>query len=221
MTGEPQDSDTVKGEKRNFDTVAASWDTNPVRVKLAHDVVRAIRETIPLRPDMDVLDFGCGTGLLSLGLLPMVHTITGVDSSQGMLDVLEGKIREQQFSTMKICRADPEHGDPLPGQFDLVVSSMTFHHIQRIEPLLDSLFAAIRPGGRIAIADLDCDNGKFHDSPEGVFHNGFDRCIMKNRFERAGFVALRNRTAAIVRKPASDGEMRTFTVFLMTGQKPG
>jgi hypothetical protein len=41
---------------RNFDSVAASWDANPVRVNLAHDVVRAIRETIPLRPEMDVLD---------------------------------------------------------------------------------------------------------------------------------------------------------------------
>ena len=81
MTGEERDFQAINGEKRNFDSVAASWDANPVRVKLAHDVVRAIRETIPLRPDMDVLDFGCGTGLLSLGLLPMVHTITGVDSS--------------------------------------------------------------------------------------------------------------------------------------------
>jgi len=210
----------MTGEQRDFDAVAASWDANPVRVKLAHDVVRAISETIPLRPDMDVLDFGCGTGLLSLGLLPMVHTITGVDSSQGMLDVLEGKIREQRFSTMKTCRADPEHGDPLPGQFDLVVSTMTFHHIKMVGPLLDALFAAIRPGGRVAIADLDCDNGKFHDSSEGVFHNGFDRCVMRKMFEAAGFVLVRNRTAAIVRKPAADGEIMTFTVFLMTGQKP-
>jgi len=56
-SGEQRSFETVNGKKRDFDTVAATWDANPVRVKLAHDVVRAIHETIPLLPDMDVLDF--------------------------------------------------------------------------------------------------------------------------------------------------------------------
>lgn len=220
MTGEQHDSDAAKGEKQRFDSVAATWDANPVRVKLAHDVVQAIRGTIPLTPDTDVLDFGCGTGLLSLGLLPMVRSITGIDSSQGMLDVLNEKIRGQGFRNMKTICADLAQGDPLPGQYDLVVSSMAFHHIQQTEPLLKALYSALRPGGWIAIADLDSDDGKFHESTEGVFHNGFDRSVLKNGFERAGFVGMWNRTAAMVRKPAHDGELRTFTVFLMTGQKP-
>jgi hypothetical protein len=38
-------------------------------------------------------------------------------------------------------------------------------------------------------------------------------------FETAGFGSVRNRTAAMVSKPSPTGEMRTFTVFLMTGKK--
>lgn len=221
--GETHDFDSVNavnGEKRNFDTVAATWDTNPVRVKLAHDIVRAIRATIPLTPDMDVLDFGCGTGLLGLGILPTVRSITGVDSSQGMIDVLNEKIREQGFHTMRTVRADLEEGDILPGQYNLVASSMAFHHIRQIELLLQALYGALRPGGTIAIADLDCDEGRFHESPDGVFHNGFDRSVLKSCFERAGFTGVRNRTAALVRKPGRTGELQTFSVFLMTGRKP-
>ncbi|MDD4138360.1 MAG: methyltransferase domain-containing protein, partial [Methanoregula sp.] len=75
----------MTGEKRDFDSAASTWDEDPGRVKMAHDVARAIRETVTLRPDMDVLDFGCGTGLLALNLQPHIRTITGVDSSQGML----------------------------------------------------------------------------------------------------------------------------------------
>lgn len=214
------DFDASNGKRRNFDSVAATWDTNPIRVKLAHDIVRSIRATIPLTPETDVLDFGCGTGLLSLGLLPVVQTVTGVDSSQGMLDVLDAKIRKQGFTTLKICRADPEHGEPLPGQYDLVVSSMAFHHIRDTGSLLEALYAVLKVGGMIAIADLDAENGLFHESPEGVFHNGFDRSVLRGRFERAGFTGVRNRTVAMVQKPDRNGEMRTFSVFLMTGHKP-
>lgn len=53
----------MTGQKRDFDNAAATWDENPARVKLAHDVARAIRHTMQLTPDMDVLDFGGGTGL--------------------------------------------------------------------------------------------------------------------------------------------------------------
>ena len=48
----------MTGDKRDFNTVAKTWDENPGRVKLAADVGRGITDTIPLTPGMDVLDFG-------------------------------------------------------------------------------------------------------------------------------------------------------------------
>jgi ubiquinone/menaquinone biosynthesis C-methylase UbiE len=220
---EKRDFDTAKalnGEKRDFDTAAATWDNNPTRVKLAGDVARAIRETVPLKPGMVVLDFGCGTGLLTLQIRPQVGAITGMDSSEGMLAALDGKVRSQGLERVSTCLMDPERDGMPAGQYDLVVSSMTFHHIPDIREMLTKLAGVIRPGGYIAIADLDKDDGKFHESPEGVFHNGFDRSIMKKHFEAAGFAGVRNRTAAIVRKASPSGGTNTFTVFLMTGRKP-
>ena len=73
--------------------------------------------------------------------------------------------------------------------------------------------------GWIAIADFNSDEGKFHDSNKGVFHCGFDRHMMIKLFKAAGFVSVRNRTAAIMQKPGPDGTVRTFTIFLMTGEK--
>ncbi len=110
-------------------------------------------------------------------------------------------------------------GTNFPGPFDLAASSMTFHHIEDTDLLLNRIAGILKPGGKIAIADLDSDEGKFHDSNEGVFHFGFDRHMMKKSFEAAGFVSVRNRTAAIMQKTGADGVVRTFTVFLMTGEK--
>ena len=172
----------MSGEKRDFDSAAATWDENPGRVKMAHDVARAVIETIQPGPAMDVLDFGCGTGLLTLALQPHVRTITAVDSSQGMLDVLDTKIRAQKIANVRTRRVDLEKGDTLTGQFDLVVSSMTFHHIRDTGMLLDRMAEILKPAGRIAIADLDSDEGKFHDTNDGVFHYGFDRHMMMKSF---------------------------------------
>jgi ubiquinone/menaquinone biosynthesis C-methylase UbiE len=205
--------------ERNFDKEAALWDNDPARVKIAHDIARAIKETVPLRPDMDVLDFGCGTGLLTLQLQPLVRSVTGIDSSQGMLDVLSAKIQAQGHKNVNVCLADLSRGDVLHGRYDLVVSSMTFHHLRDISAVLGQFAGVIRESGFLAVADLDCDNGKFHDSNEGVFHFGFDRYIMMKHFEAAGFISIRNRTAAMIEKPTPTGEKNVFSVFLMTGRK--
>ena len=55
--------------RARFDRVAGEWDANPARVALARAVTEAIRASVPLRPDMAVMDFGAGTGLVTLGLL--------------------------------------------------------------------------------------------------------------------------------------------------------
>jgi len=200
---------------RDFNAAAATWDEEPGRVRMADSVARAIRETIRLSPEMDVLDFGCGTGLLTLRLQPFVRTITGIDTAPGMLAVLEKKVRDQDLSNVRAQLVDVEHGEVPAGKFDSVVSSMTFHHIRDVGPVIGRLAALIRPGGCLAVADLDSDEGKFHDSNAGVFHFGFDRCAMMKQFEAAGLCSIRNRTAAIVTRPSG-----TFTVFLMTGEKP-
>lgn len=213
------DDNPVNRETNTFDQKAATWDDKPRRAKLARDIARAIRDTVRITSEMDVLDFGCGTGLLSLEFQPLVRSVTGIDSSPGMLAVLEEKVRSQHLTNVTTRCIDLEHGDRFEGQYDLVMSSMTFHHVRDVHRVLEILLHVLKPGGTLAIADLDCDNGKFHDTPEGVFHNGFDRCIMKTHLEAAGLTSVRNRTAAIVQKESPSGEIRAFTVFLMTGRK--
>ena len=206
-------------ERRDFDKEAATWDEIPARVKLANDIAAAISDEILLTSNMDVLDFGCGTGLLTLQLQPVVHSITGVDSSRGMIDVLKAKIDKQNLPNIKTQYLDTEKGDILKGTYHLIVSGMTLHHVKEIRPLLNQFYRILKPSGYLCIADLDLDDGQFHDNNNGVFHFGFDRALLRKDFMEAGFDDIRDRTAAEVMKPGSDGGVRTFTVFLMTGRK--
>lgn len=209
----------MKNERRDFDKEAVSWDEEPGRVKLANDIAAAISGEIILTSDMDVLDFGCGTGLVTLRLQPLVHSITGADSSQGMLGVLRAKIESQGLTNVRTQYLDLEKSDILEGNYHLIVSSMTLHHIREIRPLLDQFHKISAPRGYLCIADLDPDDGRFHENNDGIFHFGFERAALRGAFMEAGFGNVRDRTAAEIFKPVPGGN-HPFSVFLMTGRKP-
>jgi 2-polyprenyl-3-methyl-5-hydroxy-6-metoxy-1,4-benzoquinol methylase len=208
--------DTVR---KDFDAEAAVWDEDPGRVKVAADIAQAVIAQAHLTSDMDVLDFGCGTGLISLALQPFVRSVTGMDSSRGMLDVFQNKIAATHIGNVKGVLLDPERAGVLKGHYHLVVCSMTLHHIQAVEPLLRQFYQVLNPAGLVCIADLDSDGGRFHSSSEGVFHAGFSRGDMQRRLLTAGFHDIHVMQASQIEKPVGDNRTEVFTVFLMTGRK--
>jgi tRNA (cmo5U34)-methyltransferase len=202
-------------ESNRFDQAAATWDELPRRVELARGVADEIVRRIVLTPDLDLLDFGCGTGLLTLALAPLVRTATGFDTSAGMLEVLAGKAQAQGRGNVRTVLLDAG-SDALPAlRFHAVVSSMTLHHVADLPPLLRRFHELLLPGGRIALADLDREDGSFHqDNPADVHHLGFDRAELMALLAAAGFRELAATTAFVTRKLGRD-----YPVFLVTGQR--
>ena len=208
----------MKDEMRDFNKEAATWD-EPRRERMNRDIASAIQSEIPLRKNINVLDFGCGTGLLTMCLQPQVASVTCLDSSRGMLDILEKKISALERCNVKTLHLDLADGGRLEGRYDLITSSMALHHVRNIQPILDQFYAATANGGHLCIADLDLENGLFHaENHTGVFHDGFDRTELHEAFGRAGYVDVHDRTATTILKPVPDGA-REFTIFLMTGRK--
>jgi len=209
----------MNSEKRDFNKDAATWDENPGRVKMAESVFQSLNNNFKFLKNMDVMDFGCGTGLLSVQILPFVNSVTCVDSSTGMLAVLNSKISALKLSGIYTQKVDIDNGGTLTGKYDVVISSMTMHHIKNPAPLFKQFQEILKPGGFLCIADLDPDNGKFHDDNTGVFHEGFDRDRMKSLLENAGFGKIIDFTAAEISKPDEIGKMNNFSVFLIIGKK--
>jgi tRNA (cmo5U34)-methyltransferase len=202
-------------DSNRFDEAATTWDEQPRRVTLALAVADEIARQVRLSRDMDVLDFGCGTGLLTLALQPLVRSVTGADTSPGMLDVLREKVRSQGFTSVETILLDAGAPLSVTARFHLIVSSMALHHVANLAPLFERFYEQLHPGGRIALADLDREDGSFHDDPREVHHRGFERSELQAALAEAGFVGLGAATAIVTRK-----ENREYPVFLITGQKP-
>lgn len=203
----------------NFDAKAGSWDADAGRVRQAADVAAAIIRDVAPTKEMDALDFGCGSGLVTLNIQPLVRQITGVDSSRGMLEVLRSKVVSRGMTNVSTLLADVERGESMDGMYHLIVSSMAVHHVTDVPALITRLAGMLHAGGKLAIADLDTEDGSFHDDNTGVRHFGFPRETLKRIFEGAGLRDVHDTTAATVEKQREGQGTRQYTVFLITGTK--
>ncbi len=198
----------AQGSANRFDNAAKEWDHKPTRLILAENVAKAITTHLPLSPSMELLDFGAGTGLVSLEILPRVHSITAVDTSSKMLEVLDSK--EAEGITTRCMDLLTEE---IEQRFDAVISSMVMHHVPDTRRLFERIHTLLKEGGRIAFADLYKEDGSFHDDNTGVHHFGFEPEALHILLEAAGFTDIAFHTAHVFKKE------REYPVFLMTAQK--
>ncbi len=196
----------------HFAHKSKSWDMNSKRVKNAKGIAELIVKNIKLDKSMELMDFGAGTGLLSYFVAPFVKKIVAVDNSPSMLVEFENKCDEFSCETEAIEKDLSR--DTLEMKFDGIISSMTIHHLEDTVALLSKLYAMLNDGGFVAIADLDSEDGSFHSDNTGVFHYGFDRHLLTEYAQKAGFKDVTFSLASTINKPHAD-----FTVFLMTAVK--
>jgi len=202
-----------------FDLHAAEWDANPDRAGRSRAVAGALFARLPLSRNMTVMDFAAGTGMLTLLLQPHVGRITAVDGSQGMLEVLTKKLESAHIESVETLLWNIEERELPPAKYDLIVSTMTMHHVRDVQNALRQFYRDLNSGGSLAVADLDRENGDYHADNEGVEHFGFDREKLKTLFAETGFVEIEDQTVYVVRKQTGHGAEKAFPVFLITTRK--
>ncbi|ACF14657.1 Methyltransferase type 11 [Chloroherpeton thalassium ATCC 35110] len=177
--------------ENKFDRSAKDWDNNPVRVKIAEKAIQELRHRVSPAPDIQVLDYGTGTGLMLLGIQPYAAHVTGMDSSLGMLDVLRGKIKAAEITNVDVLHHNIETEELPKEAFHLVLSNMTLHHIADTEMFLRKVYHALKSGGSCCITDLETEDGSFHHEPDNsIKHLGFDKNELAKHFEATGFEVL-------------------------------
>jgi 2-polyprenyl-3-methyl-5-hydroxy-6-metoxy-1,4-benzoquinol methylase len=120
------------------------------------------------------------------------------------------KKRDSLGCELEIIEMDLTKSD-LGRKFDGIISSMTLHHVDDLKTMFDKLYSMLKPGGFIALADLETEDGSFHSEDTGVFHFGFSRKELMNLATEAGFSQAEVNPASTVHKPYGD-----YPVLLLT-----
>jgi 2-polyprenyl-3-methyl-5-hydroxy-6-metoxy-1,4-benzoquinol methylase len=204
--------------ENRFDNAATDWDKESRRIELSNAISSRIA-LLPLNDSMRAMEYGCGTGLVGLNLAQRLASLVAADSSSGMLEIIKTKIVEQGIKNVFPRHLDLHHDD-CEQDFNLIFSAMTLHHLTDVDGILAKLFQCLKPGGILVLADLDEEDGSFHqDNPEGVMHHGFNREKLAGYLERLGLSSIQVSTVHTILKKNSQGGERAYPVFLMTAIK--
>lgn len=205
--------------ENKFDDSAKGWDADSGRVNTAKNVANAIIKRIDPNKNMHALDYGCGTGLVTLELQPFVRHITAIDTSQGMLDALHKKLSGNQIKNVDTYFIQSEN-DTLPTiPYDLIFSSMTLHHVKDHILLLNKFYKMLKKTGKLAIADLVKESGDFHSDNSHVHHHGFEKDAFIELIKSIGFGKIQFDIVHQIDKEISSGSFKSFPVFLLTAEK--
>jgi len=112
-------------------------------------------EKLELRPGDHVLDVACGTGLSFPLLLEAVGAkgeIVGVEVSPDMIGLARQRVTAAGWQNVTLLESSIESAD-IPGPLDAILFHFT-HDVMRSPAALKRIFAAARPGARIAFAGM-------------------------------------------------------------------
>jgi len=199
-------------KKDHFENKAKEYEKEAPRVNNVKNIANGILKQITFTKDMHIMDFGSGTGLLTEQIASLVSVITCVDMSKSMNEVLRAK-KDSFPCDLEILELDLSTAN-IDKRFDVIVSSMTIHHVDNVSALFKKFYYMLEDGGSIALADLETEDGSFHTSDTGVFHFGFDKEWFLQTAKDAGFKDLKIEQVSIATKPHGD-----FPIFLLTAKR--
>ena len=200
----------------NFDDRAEKWDSE-LRIKRAEHISNEIIKAIDLTKECTAMEFGCGTGLVSFNLVSKFKNITLIDTSYGMIEKLNSKIKQQNIKNMTALRIDINDNSDGLDKYDVIYTSMAMHHIADTGKTIEKLYDLLNENGCLCIIDLNQEDGSFHSDDKSFNgHNGFNQCELSKQLEKAGFKGIHSETIYNGIKKIEQREIE-YSLFLMYG----
>ena len=147
-----------------------------------------IVEALALSPGMTVADIGAGTGLF----LPAFHREVGpegrvyaVDISPKFLEHLRERAEREDLARVEVVKALEDSVELPAASVDVAFVCDTYHHFEYPRSTLDSLYAAIRPGGSLMVVDFERVPGETRDWV--LEHVRAGKQVFRAEIESAGF----------------------------------
>jgi ubiquinone/menaquinone biosynthesis C-methylase UbiE len=144
-----------KKEKSVWEGQAAGYDGRVMKTyRNAYDLsIRKVRSI--LTPEKTVLEIGCGTGIIALGISPDAKHISAVDISPRMIAEAMRKAAEASLDNVEFRVCDGYAAPFEDGSFDVVLLFNTLHVVKEPSGLLREARRLLKPSGLLAAA-VDC-----------------------------------------------------------------
>ncbi|QRW26838.1 methyltransferase domain protein [Rhizoctonia solani] len=164
----PNEGGVKEANRQYFDSQAhhhsGGYEASPARQLATQKAAATILEAVSFDEDKTiVMDYACGTGLLSQQLAPHTKTLIGVDISPKSVEYYNERVANQGIPPEEmraICTELVERNtsdtDPFDGvEFDVIVCTQAYHHFDDIDDVTKTLASYLKPGtGVLVVVDM-------------------------------------------------------------------
>lgn len=146
-------------ELDKFSALASSWWDPQGELKTLHDInplrLDWIRSQAGPLAGQQVLDVGCGGGLLSEAMASDGAQVTGIDLASDSLQVARLHGHESGVQVRYECISAEDFAHQNPGQFDLVTCMELLEHVPDPASVVRACGKLVRPGGLVCFSTLN------------------------------------------------------------------
>lgn len=117
---------------------------------------KTMQSTVPLLTKSDiVLDLGCASGEICLDLAPQVARVHGIDTSGGMIELANQKVRARGIGNANFSRSDAFDASLEHCSFSIIIAFNVLHLVEDLPGNLDRLHDLLMPGG-LLVSQTPC-----------------------------------------------------------------
>ena len=196
--------------RRYFDELAGKFGRQYVPGRSWKGIAEAL---LKLMPPMIIADLGAGEGTISQLMAQRARRVIAIDNSEKMVEFGSELAKKHAIGNLEYRLGDLEDVPIRTGTVDLAFLSQALHHAVHPERALAEAWRILKPGGRIAVLDLN--RHQFEEAREmyADLWLGFTELEIERYLKGAGFRGVE--TAIVYRET----EAPHFETVLATGEK--